>query len=130
MVDPPCWAPEPWTSDRKARTGGMGLRAPSVKKGRSSVDTTASTTTGGTWLRFTLTRFCSEKLARGWPESSYKNDVCDKGGAGGRGERKNRPPPPPPNPKEKEKKGGPPHPPQQAGPLLGPRVRSVGTRRT
>ena len=44
----------------------MGLRAPSLKKCRSSVETTALMTTGGTWLSETATRFCSENEARMW----------------------------------------------------------------
>src|SRR5579864_978793 len=70
IVDAPCRLPEPVTSDRAARTMLTGLRAPSEKKCRSSVETTASTTIGGTCPSDTLTRFCSEKEASTWPDES------------------------------------------------------------
>jgi hypothetical protein len=80
MVDAPCRAPEPRTSEMKARTMLTGLRAPSLKKCRSSVDTTALITTWGTSESGTSTRFCSEKVASTCcPLESYTNVVCLSG---------------------------------------------------
>ena len=64
MVDAPSKLPDPRTSHRNARTMLTGSMAPSVKKWRSSVDTTASITTAGTWESGTLTRFCSESVGQ------------------------------------------------------------------
>ncbi len=76
MVDAPWRLPDPATSDKNARTMLIGLRAPSVKKCRSSVETTALMTTGGTWLRLDVDSVLLRegRQDRG-PGSSYTNVV-------------------------------------------------------